>query len=143
MEIFKKLSEVDIKSISIIFLVIISLILGYGWINGDTSSSKLIKRIELENEKIEKEKDILKKEIVKSQDRVRDLEKDIEFRDNTILILDNKIKEIDKKLKTANYELSKEKKVKLEIEKKIKEIEENPIKREGSSLIESLRSKTK
>lgn len=141
MEIFKKLSEIDFKTLSIILLLIMSLILGFGWLHTDTSSKKLIDKIEKDNKEIQIEKEKLLKEIKDLDTNIEKVEKDIQKKDDKIKKLEISLKEYDRKLSYSNSELKKEKMKRSETVKKIEEIEKNPIKKEGNNLIESLKEK--
>lgn len=142
MEIFKKLlDKIDIKTLSIILLLIMSLILGLGWLNSDTSSKKLIDKIEKDNKEIEIEKGKLLKEIKKLDTNIEKVTKDIQEKDDKIKKLEISLKEYDRKLLQNNSELKKEKIKRSETLKKIEEMEKNPIKKEGNHLIESIKEK--
>ena len=142
MEIFKKLlDKIDIKTLSIILLLIMSLILGLGWLNSDTSSKKLIDKIEKDNKEIEIEKGKLLKEIKKLDTNIEKVTKDIQEKDDKIKKLEISLKEYDSKLLQNNSELKKEKIKRSETLKKIEEMEKNPIKKEGNHLIESIKEK--
>jgi peptidoglycan hydrolase CwlO-like protein len=84
MEIFKKLSEIDFKTLSIILLLIASLILGFGWLHTDTSSKKLIDKIEKDNKEIQIEKEKLLKDIKDLDTNIEKVEKDIQKKDDKI-----------------------------------------------------------
>ena len=142
MEIFKKLlDKIDIKTLSIILLLIMSLILGLGWLNSDTSSKKLIDKIEKDKKEIEIEKGKLLKEIKKLDTNIEKVTKDIQEKDDKIKKLEISLKEYDRKLLQNNSELKKEKIKRSETLKKIEEMEKNPIKKEGNHLIESIKEK--
>ena len=118
-----------------------SLILGLGWLNSDTSSKKLIDKIEKDNKEIEIEKGKLLKEIKKLDTNIEKVTKDIQEKDDKIKKLEISLKEYDRKLLQNNSELKKEKMKRSETVKKIEEIEKNPIKKEGNHLIGSIKEK--
>lgn len=145
----KKITNINIdsKSIIIIFLVIVSLFMGYKWY-----FSSSIDRYEWKSKvkKLNKENQILKKKSDSVSGLIIILEKDYQdiLRMDTILknqisSLENDIKVSKEKAKNSNDELIKLRKDFTENKKKIQKLENNPVIKTNDELIESLKNNIK
>lgn len=145
----KKITNINIdsKSIIIIFLVIVSLFMGYKWY-----FSSNIDRYEWKSKvkKLNKENQILKKKSDSVSELIIILEKDYQdiLRMDTILknqisSLENDIKVFKEKAKNSNDELIKLRKDFTENKKKIQKLENNPVIKTNDELIESLKNNIK
>lgn len=134
--------KLDVKTILIILLSCVCLyfiIFGGGKNNSDYKKEKQqyierIKELEQKEDSLNKERAILKKEylILENQYKIDSIKND--SLDKEIIIINDKLIKTEKK---ANYYLDK-----LSInQKRIKELEKNPIYKEGESLLKSLSEK--
>jgi len=133
--------KLDINTIIMIGLIVICVFFGSMWFLQGTGYKKKLKESNKRIEQIEKVRDSLKLENMK-------LEKTFNGLQNQIKDRDKKIKQVEKELiasklalKLAQEELERNKKTYDESKKRIKRLKENPIKREGNQLIQSLKDK--
>lgn len=138
--------QFDLKSILVVFFLVISLFFGYKWYFsiGDRKDYKdKIEQLEIDNKKLRETRDSL-------QTAFLDLQKqydDIVLADSLLNqeIIDLRQKVIDSKNK-ADRSVRELNRLKIELEKinqKIKELENNPPSKTEEELIESLKNKIK
>jgi len=134
--------KLDLKSIVILILTIFVIGLSTNYFLSGDNHKKEIKKLESENKKIQDEKKIIDQNIQR-------LQREFKIKDEEI----NKLIEIEKnlqiKIKQKDLEVEKAKqdlnKVNVELEKtriKIRELEKNPVYKNGDNLLKSLREKT-
>lgn len=138
--------NLDVKSILILMLLIISLFLGYNWYFGNTSNSdykKQVKKLREENKKLKIDRDSLSLNINKLED---DFKKIKESEDSLLIKIEiskSEILELNRGANVSKNELAKLRKELYEINKRIKEFNDNPPNRVGDDLINSIKNKTK
>jgi TolA-binding protein len=136
--------KLDIKSIIILILIIFSTISAYHWfIKGDDLSKEKIKRWEDEFKKLQREKDSISINITNLKLRFNELNKKKDSLESQNKLLENKIIEVEKESQKSKTELNEMRKNQKATLKEIENLKNNPIRREGEDLLESLKNKTK
>ena len=137
------IQKLDFKSILIVILFIISSIFITKFMLGGQNHRKEIKLLEKENKKLQKQKDSLQIEFVEIQKGlIKDsielvkLKTQLTFINKKIEIKEIQLKKAIEDLSTFKGSLEKSK-------KEIDELKNNPVKRTGNELLESIREKTK
>jgi len=137
------IQKLDFKSILIVILFIISSIFITKFMLGGQNHRKEIKLLEKENKRLQKQKDSLQIEFVEIQKGlIKDsielvkLKTQLTFINKKIEIKEIQLKKAIEDLSTFKGSLEKSK-------KEIDELKNNPVKRTGNELLESIREKTK
>lgn len=133
----------DIKSIMIIVLFIISGIFFTQWFFGGENHKKERKALEKQNKELQKQKEVLEDDFEKLQKKFYQDSTDLVRIKDEIKVLDGKLKDKDAQIAKANKELKDFKAGISKTKAEIKELKDNPIKRTGNSLLESIKEKTK
>lgn len=143
MKILEIISKMDIKTILILVLLTVCTAFFYNWLYTDTGNGDERKKLEKQNKEIELEKKKIQSLYILTEKKFK--------RDSTELValkkeideLRDDLAESERKLKSSKQELEKAKIEQQKTREKIKDLEENPIKRTGESLKESLKEKSK
>ena len=135
----------DLKNILILILIIISSFSVWKWMTkvDDTKSKERIKELENEFRKLE-----IRKDSVDNNIKTLELEfEKLELKDSLLMEENKKLsqeaKQAESEAKVWKTRLQSSQKKQEETRSKIKQLEKNPIKREGNDLLESLKNKTK
>lgn len=137
------MKRMDTKSWIIIGLLFFTLIFGYRTFFHSDDSKDTIRELEKEIDKLSKEREDNKKIIIDLKKDLTIMERDVD--DNRMVIdsLNSEIMELSTIVSDKKKELDKIIKKMNNQSVKIKEFEENPPKREGSDLFNSLKDKLK
>jgi len=133
--------KLDINTIMMIALIVLCVFFGSMWFLQGSGYKKKIKESQKRIEQIEKVRDSLKLVNVQLEKRFDGLQNQIKERDKKIKQVEKELLASKLALKLAQEELERNKKTYDESKKRIKKLRENPVKREGDQLIESLKDK--
>lgn len=131
------------KNILITILIISLLIVLTLYILEKNNNKTELKKLEKDNIELEKQKKLIDIEFNKVKKSLQEDSLKIVELNKQLIVLDNVIQIKNREITQVRRELSKIKISMDETKKNIKELKENPIKRHGDRLLESLKSKTK
>jgi chromosome segregation ATPase len=136
--------KLDIKNIIILVLIVISSFSIWRWITKtDDKSQERIDQLEKDFKGLERQKDSLDNNIKLLKAKSNELEKKDSCLQEENKRMEILVKSAESETNKYKQRLDKSIKEQLETKKKIKELEKNPIKREGNYLLESIKNKTK
>lgn len=136
-------NTLDIKSIMIVILFLIAGIFFTQWYFGGENHRKERIALEKQNKKLQKQKEILASDFEKLQKKFEEDSTDLEKIKVDIKDLDLKLKDKEAQLVKANKDLKDFKAGISKTKAEIQELRDNPIKRTGDNLLESIKEKTK
>jgi len=136
-------NTLDIKSIMIVILFLIAGIFFTQWYFGGENHRKERISLEKQNKELQKQKEDLVKDFDKLQKRFEKDSTDLEKIKIEIKYLDIKLKDKDAQISKANKDLKDFKTSMLKTKAEIQGLKDNPIKRTGDNLLESIKEKTK
>lgn len=137
------MKKMDTKSWVIVGLLFFTLIFGYRTFFHSDGSKDTIKELEKEIDKLSKEREDNKKIIIDLKKDLAIIERDVEGNKIVIDSLNGEIVELSTIVSDKKRELDRITKKINNQSDKIKEFEENPPKREGDDLFNSLKDKLK
>jgi chromosome segregation ATPase len=137
------ITKLDLKSIMILVLFVLCGIFFTKMMLSGESHKKERKTLLEENKKIEKQKQLLKKDFLLLQQNYEKDSLEIVQLTNQLNKINQDILKKDVELRKAKNELVNFKSSFEKTKKEIEELEKNPIKRTGSELLESIKEKTK
>ncbi len=134
----------DVKTIIIAALLVVSLIFGYMWLfRGNTASKEKVKQLQRENKILEHGIDSLTKNISMKDIQLSELQKKSEKLEKDISILEDKIKKAEINANNSMNTLNSLRKELKDTKEKIEDLKNNPPNRIGNDLLESIKNKTK
>lgn len=139
----KDSDTLDIKSIMIVVLFVIAGFFFTQWFLGGESHRKERKALEKQNKELQKQKENLASDFEKLQKKFEEDSTDLEKIKVDIKSLDLKLKDKEAQLVKANKDLKDFKAGISKTKSEIQELRDNPIRRTGSNLLESIKEKTK
>ena len=135
--------KISINNIINIALIILCLFFGTLWYMQGSGYKKKLKEADKRIEAVEKVRDSLKLVNKRLTKDYIDIQNSMYDRDKKIKTIENELKMAKKDLALAVADAEKRKKDMEESKKRIKKLKDNPIKREGDDLINSLIDKLK
>lgn len=135
--------RLDLKSILILCLVVISILFFSLWFLKGTGYKKEFKLLEQEFKNLQHTRDSLVKVNLKLKGDFDKTQKSIDDRNRKILQIESQLNKSKAQLNKANGELSRNKKDLEDTKRKIENLKKDPIKREGEDLLNSLKEKLK
>lgn len=136
--------KIDIKNIIILILIVFSCFSAWNWlIKGDKESKSKVEELDKQFNDLKMVKDSLDKSNQNLKLKFSELKRLDDELSKKNIELQEEVKKSESVANKSQKELTRLMKEKIEIKKKIEELEKNPIKREGDDLLESLKNKTK
>jgi septal ring factor EnvC (AmiA/AmiB activator) len=133
----------DIKSIMIVVLFVISGIFFTQWYFGGENHRKERIDLQKQNKELQKQKEDLSKDFDRLRKKFEKDSTDLEKIKIEIKYLDIKLKDKDAQIYKANKDLKDFKAGISKTKAEIQDLKDNPIKRTGDNLLESIKEKTK
>lgn len=138
------MKTLDIKSILILFFLVISLFFGYKWFyGGNAESKKRIKELEKEYRDLEKQKKENEKSILFWKNRFDSLQVEGNRLQEELELLEKKTQEAEANAEKSKSTLDRLRKELAETREKIDSIKKDPPVKSEEDLLQSLKNKTK
>lgn len=138
------MKTLDIKSILVLFFLVISLFFGYKWLYGGNSESrKRVKELEKEFNELEKQKEENAKSILVWKNRFDSLQTEGNRLHEELKLLEKTTQEAEAAAEKSKSSLEKLRKELAETRKKIDKIKKDPPVKGEDALLQSLKNKTK
>ena len=134
----------DIKNTIILILLIVSILFGYKWfIESDSGSKERVKQLEKEFTELENKKKLTDLEINKWKSKFDTLQKEEDILKQENIKLEAETKKAEQEASKSKSNLDKLRLEMIETKNKIEKLKNNPIKRTGDDLLQSIKNKTK
>jgi hypothetical protein len=134
----------DIKNTIILILLIVSILFGYKWfIESDSGSKERVKQLEKEFTELENKKKLTDLEINKWKSKFDTLQKEGDILKQENIKLEAETKKAEQEASKSKSNLDKLRLEMIETKNKIEKLKNNPIKRTGDDLLNSIKNKTK
>jgi peptidoglycan hydrolase CwlO-like protein len=134
----------DIKNTIILILLIVSILFGYKWfIESDSGSKERVKQLEKEFTELENKKKLTDLEINKWKSKFDTLQKEGDILKQENIKLEAETKKAEQEASKSKSNLDKIRLEMIETKNKIEKLKNNPIKRTGDDLLQSIKNKTK
>lgn len=134
----------DIKNTIILILLIVAILFGYKWfIESDSGSKERVKQLEKDFTEMESKKKISDLEINKWKCKFDTLQKEGDRLKQENIKLESDTKKAEQEASKSKSNLDKLRLEMIETKNKIEKLKNNPIKRTGDDLLQSIKNKTK